>query len=99
MPDAPEYLVVEFTCARCELTRKKVEVRFRRPDEDIREWMEYVGGVVSRCHAAARPHCRAKAIKEMRIPFTKGQLVGTRPAPPADPTPPADPAAPRDSSS
>lgn len=75
-------ITVLFSCDGCGLADKKVEIRFRRPDEDIAHWMNHVAGAVSRCHSAARPRCRARKMKELKIPLppVEGLGVGMDPA-------------------
>lgn len=69
-------ITVLFSCDGCGLVDKKVEIRFRRPDEEILHWMNHVRGAVARCHSAARPKCRSRVMKELKIPFHGDQNWG-----------------------
>lgn len=43
-------ITVLFTCKGCGLIDSEIEVRARRPDEDIRNWMKVVQDTVSKVH-------------------------------------------------
>lgn len=53
-------LTVMFTCHRCGLQRVRVEVRFRRRDEDVKPWMDEVARQCGMRHAFLSGGCPEK---------------------------------------
>lgn len=68
-----------FSCTQCGIVDQEVEVRARKPTEDVVTWMEnIVGHTVKARHFLISPHCKATSVQNLKIPLdnTKDGYVG-----------------------
>lgn len=71
-----------FSCAGCGLTKKKIEVRCRRPEEDLEHWMNHLLTMITRCHRTVSPKCRSRTIGDLMIPVPTVEGLGVGMEPP-----------------
>lgn len=70
---------IQYKC-HCMQTEREVTVRERLPNEDIRNWMEYVGIMISGDHQTVSPLCMRTTMEYAKIPWDGDeQPIGTRP--------------------
>lgn len=65
--------------AVCTCGTLSFRVRYRRPDEDIAEWLEkVVGPAMGKAHSEMSPLCQARGA-DLKIPVNEGSSIGVRP--------------------
>lgn len=70
-------LSILYSCPLCRLRDATVEVRLRRPDEDVVAWMkEVVEPGLVRDHRSRSPSCTAPSARDVKIPLTGRQYIG-----------------------
>jgi hypothetical protein len=70
-------ITVKYSCHQCGLHRAEVEVRLRKPNEDVAEWVEMiVGWDVKVDHSMRSPLCSAVSVQDLMIPIEGRSMVG-----------------------
>ena len=64
---------VKFTCGKCGIKDKEVEMEERREDEDVIQFVERVGRILSTAHNVMSPFCRITELTEIKIPVSKNE--------------------------
>lgn len=62
-------LELRYSCSACGLTLKPFSVRERYPDEDIRDWLDFVSVKLSRDHHEISPDCASSVLSEVFTPL------------------------------
>lgn len=63
---------VRYSCPECGVDDVTVQVGERGPSLGVVLWMERVIVACSADHARRSPHCHPKSLKDVKIPFPKG---------------------------
>lgn len=70
---------LKYSCS-CGIDRVTVRVDERRPDEDVKVWMDRAVAAVTEDHRQRSPACQAETIDELMIPIPPGvERVGEVP--------------------
>jgi hypothetical protein len=73
----PDSLTIKFKCV-CTPEEQSMEVRTRRPDEDILEYMDYVTALLGKWHRGRM--CLSNKLEYMKMPIpSENGRVGDKP--------------------
>lgn len=63
-----EALEIIYKCRECMTQERKLNVRSRAGNEDVRTWMDSCVNAISRDHASQSPHCTSQTMEYLKIP-------------------------------
>lgn len=67
-------LQVIYTCGTCLVKDRKVTIRHRKENEDVRDWMDDVVMTIARDHSRTSRHCHSRKMELVKIPYEKSGL-------------------------
>ena len=72
-------LKVKYSCPKCGLVDREVNVPERTGGMTIETWMARVSEYLSADHDLANPSCHVETLKDVKIPIATGTPVGHQP--------------------
>jgi hypothetical protein len=69
-------ITIQYSCFLCGLKDVPVEVKERSQDQDLMDWMNDVGILLSGDHNVKSPNCRPKQLSNIKIPISGRDKVG-----------------------
>jgi len=67
--DSSITMTVRYSCPECGIVDRGVEVRERRENEDVVEWVRMVMRMTCEDHAECSPKCHPSELKNLKIPL------------------------------
>jgi hypothetical protein len=72
-------LTVKYSCDKCGIVKRDVIVAERQLDQDVAEYVEYVGGCCVEDHGRRSPHCQVQTLTGVMIPINDTLGIGFKP--------------------
>lgn len=76
MANLEERIQVRYDCTVCGIVKANLEVRCRRPEEKIMDWMRNLQHSLQHDHLFRSPGCGAKELTNVWIPMTGRPEIG-----------------------
>lgn len=71
-------ITVLYSCHKCGLNNVAIDVKARE-QEDVIEWMEYLGGELARDHDRRSKRCITRHLVDVKIPIEGADRIGGAP--------------------
>lgn len=69
-------LTVKYSCDKCGIAKRDVIVAERQPNQDIKEYVDYIGACCGEDHGRRSPHCQVTSLTHVMIPIHDEKGIG-----------------------
>lgn len=69
-------VTVKYSCEKCGIVKRDVIVAERQPEEEIKEYIEYVAACCGEDHGRRSPNCQVDSLSGVMIPIHDEKGIG-----------------------